>query len=77
MPLASSDDSIVSLKMLMHELGFRGIDMTPVYDERTKDAVKEIQAKHGIMADGIVGPLTKIILYNEKGSLKIPHIARN
>lgn len=73
-PFDAPNESIVILKMLMHEIGFHGLDINPVYDEQTKEAVKNLQKKHGIGVDGIVGPLTKIILYNEKRSLRIPHI---
>jgi general secretion pathway protein A len=73
-PLDSSKDSIVTLKMLMRDMGFSDIDMSPVYDELTRKAITEVQQRSGIKVDGVVGPLTKIILYNEIGSLKIPHI---
>ena len=73
-PLDSPKDSIVTLKMLMRDMGFSDIDMSPVYDELTRKAITEVQQKSGIKVDGVVGPLTKIILYNEMGSLKIPHI---
>ncbi len=67
-------DSIVTLKMLMTDIGYTDIEISPFYDERTKEAVKEIQKKHGIVVDGVVGPLTKIVLYNENADLGIPHI---
>jgi general secretion pathway protein A len=73
-PGNASEDSIVTLKMLLKEIGFDYLDLAPAYDQQTELAVKEIQQKHGVPADGIVGPLTKIILYNEKKSLSIPHI---
>ena len=73
-PMESSKDSIRALKMLMRDIGFSDIDMNPVYDEVTRKAIKEIQKKNGLRADGVVGPLTKIILYNEMKSLKTPHI---
>ncbi len=60
--------------MHLHDMGYNKIKIDPVYDDQTKAAVKKIQAKYGLKADGLVGPLTKIVLYNEKKSLKIPHI---
>jgi len=60
--------------MLMHDLGFSEIEINPVYDDKTRDAVRLVQEKHGIRPDGIVGPLTRIVLYNEKKTLNIPHI---
>jgi len=73
-PTNAPRDSIVTLKMLMQDIGFSEIEISPVYDKPTMDAVRVIQERHGLRVDGIVGPLTKIVLYNEKKSLKIPHI---
>ena len=46
----------------------------PKYSQKVSTLLTSIQEKYGIIVDGIVGPMTKIVLYNEKGSLKIPHI---
>lgn len=73
-PLTSPQESIIALKMHLHDMGYDKIKINPVYDDQTKAAVKKIQIKYGLKADGLVGPLTKIVLYNEKKSLKIPHI---
>jgi len=73
-PTNSSDDTILTLKMHLRDIGFDEIKITPVYDIQAKKAVKEIQKKHGIPVDGFVGSLTKIVLYNENKSLKIPHL---
>jgi general secretion pathway protein A len=73
-PQASSD-SVLTLKMFMHELGYEDLDITPAYDDKTARAIKQVQRNHGIVADGIVGPMTKIALYNEKAGLAIPHLA--
>ncbi len=73
-PLDSPKDSIITLKMLMQDIGFNKVEISPFYDDSTQQAVKEIQEKHGIRIDGIVGSLTKIVLYNEKKYLGIPHI---
>ncbi|MBW2606259.1 MAG: AAA family ATPase [Deltaproteobacteria bacterium] len=73
-PITSPQESIIALKMHLHDIGYDKIKINPVYDDKTRAAVKKIQKKYGLKADGIVGPLTKIVLYNEKKSLKIPHI---
>ena len=73
-PLTSPQESIIALKMHLHDIGYNKIKIDPVYDEQTKAAIKTIQAKYGLKADALVGPLTKIVLYNEKKSLKLPHI---
>lgn len=70
-----SSDAVLTLKMFMHDLGYQEIEITPTYDEKTAKAVKQIQRKHEIPVDGVVGPLTKIVLYNEKSTLNIPRLA--
>ncbi len=73
-PRDTSDDAVVTLKMLLRDIGFGDIEINTVYDDQAKEAVEKIQEKHGLRVDGVVGPLTKIILYNEMKSLAIPHI---
>ena len=68
-------DPVLTLKMFMHDLGYKDMDITPVYDEKTALAIKQVQRKHGIPVDGVVGPLTKIVLYSEKAALNIPRLA--
>ena len=70
----SSEDSIITLKSHLRDIGFNEVEISPFYDNRTRDAVQHIQEKHGIPVDGIVGPMTKIVLYNETESLKVPRI---
>ena len=70
-------DSVVTLKMMLTDMGFSDIVVNPDYDKATQEAVKKIQVKNGILPDGVVGPFTKIILYNEHGSFEIPHIRAN
>ncbi len=66
--------SVIALKMLLNDIGFNDVKINSFYDEKTIESVKEVQKRHGIAVDGIVGPLTKIVLYNEKKSLAIPHL---
>jgi general secretion pathway protein A len=71
----NSGDSVLTLKMFMHELGYKEVDVTPAYDDKTARVIKQFQRKHGILVDGVVGPLTKMALYNEKASLNIPRLS--
>ena len=73
-PKGSNEDSIITLKLLLHELGFSNIALNSDYDDWTRYAIEEIQAKYGIPVDGFVGPLTKIILYREKNSYEMPRL---
>lgn len=71
-PKHSNKDSIITLKLLLHELGFSEVEINETYDGATRRAIEEIQAKYGIPVDGFVGPLTKMILYQEKESFNVP-----
>ncbi len=73
-PRDAPKESVVTLKMLLRDIGFDGIKINAHYDKPAKDAVRAIQEKHGIGIDGIVGAKTKIVIYNENKELKIPHI---
>jgi general secretion pathway protein A len=68
--------SVVVLKQLLWELGHSHLIIDDHYDAPTRNVVREIQAKHGLVVDGLVGDLTKIVLYNEKQGLPIPHLRR-
>jgi general secretion pathway protein A len=73
-PTSASKDSIITLKLLLHELGFSGVEINDKYDDWTRRAIEEVQAKYGITVDGFVGPLTKMILYQEKKSFEMPRL---
>jgi len=73
----SSSDAVVGLKTFLRDLGYEGIDLGPSYDEQTILVIKGIQAKHGIPTDGLVGPLTKIVLYHEHRGLNVPRLAES
>ncbi len=74
-PTDAPDDSLLALKVLLRNIGFQNIPINTVYDPQTIDAVKIIQSRHGMKTDGVVGVLTKIILYNEAKTFAIPHLS--
>lgn len=75
-PTQSYKDSVITLKLLLQEIGFENVVIDEKYDAFTQNAVESIQAKYGIPVDGYVGPLTKIILYREKDSFKMPQLSK-
>jgi general secretion pathway protein A len=75
-PAQTYKDSIITLKLLLQDLGFENVSIDDQYDGLTQHAVETIQAKYGIPVDGYVGPLTKIILYKEKDSFKMPQLSK-
>lgn len=75
-PISAPKSAIVTLKMLLQDIGFNSITNDDNYDTQAELAVKEIQAKYGLKVDGRVGPLTKIALYQEKNAWKAPYLNR-
>lgn len=73
-PYGAPKESVFTLKMMLRDIGFTEIPLDYEYDGTTRAAVEQIQERHGIEVDGIVGARTKIAVYNEKKDLKIPHI---
>ena len=73
-PLNYTEENIITLKKLMHDIGFSEIKINPLYDNATRKAVENIQRRYGIQVDGIVGPTTKIALYSEKRFDRMPRI---
>jgi len=73
-PAQTYKDSVITLKILLQDLGFENVTIDDQYDDFTQKAVESIQAKYGIPVDGYVGPLTKIVLYKEKDSSEMPNL---
>ena len=73
-PIDCPQNSITTLKMFLRDIGFKEVEINPFYDDKTRQAVKEIQKKYGLYVDGTVGSTTKIALYNEKKVFKRPYI---
>jgi len=71
----SEGSAVKTLKYILQQLGYRQLDTTDRYDKETFEIIKHIQKKNGIKTDGLVGPLTKIILYNESIAFEKPSLA--
>ncbi len=68
--------SVLSVKLILRQIGFTSIELTPIYDDPVKKAVKQIQAKYGLIEDGMVGPMTKLAFIQEKNELSTPFLKR-
>ncbi|WP_319522868.1 AAA family ATPase [uncultured Desulfosarcina sp.] len=73
-PINSPEDVILSLKGHLKALGFPVGEMDATYDLVTRETIERIQARHGLDVDGMVGPQTKIVLYNDDKTLEIPRL---
>lgn len=65
-------EAVLNLKMMLRQLGYKGIEVTPAFDAATRQAIFDFQNRIGLPADGVVGPQTKIALYNTRPELDIP-----
>lgn len=73
-PDNAPESSVISLKMLLVDLGYTDITLDGTYDDLTRKIVTDVQARYGITADGRVDDLTKILLYTEKKLFSIPSL---
>jgi hypothetical protein len=67
---------IMSLKNILLQLGYNHIVLTEIYDAETKKVIKDIQKKYGLHVDGLVGPFTKVALYNESREFIKPSLVK-
>jgi general secretion pathway protein A len=74
-PINAPGDVILSLKGHLKDLGFPVGAMDTTYDRVTRETIERIQARHGLQVDGMVGPQTKIVLYNDDETLDIPRLS--
>jgi general secretion pathway protein A len=55
--------AVVRLQELLRRAGAVGVETTGTFDAATSRAVVDFQGAHRLDADGLVGPLTRIVLY--------------
>ncbi|HKJ13497.1 MAG TPA: AAA family ATPase [Desulfobulbales bacterium] len=72
----SRGQDVLTLKKLLLRLGYSSVIITDSYDNDTVQLIKDIQAKHSLHVDGIVGTFTKIALYNESSEFIKPSLVR-
>lgn len=73
-PYGAPKESVFTLKMMLRDMGFDEIPLDYEYGDAAREVIKEIQGRHGLEVDGIVGARTKIVIYNEKKDFNMPHI---
>lgn len=64
--------AVRAVKKLLLRAGYDHLEMTPVFDFQTQQAVIDFQLKHNLEPDGLVGPLTKMFLIKETESASFP-----
>jgi general secretion pathway protein A len=74
-PVSSAPETVIALKLLLRDMGHADIAIAPTYDELTEQAIRQVQIKYGLKVDGLVGPITKICLYNDNPKLWQPRLS--
>jgi general secretion pathway protein A len=67
--------AVVQLQQLLRRIGVAGVKPTGTFDAGTSRAVVEFQRSHRLDADGLVGPLTRIVLYAAGTEYRRPRLA--
>jgi len=70
----SWSEAVKSLKMLLRDLNYKGDFSSGSYDADIREFIEDVQRKKGLEVDGVVGPFTKIILFNEKADFIKPSL---
>jgi general secretion pathway protein A len=67
--------SVVQLQELLRRVGATVIEPTGTFDSGTSRAVVDFQRRNQLAADGLVGPLTRIVLYATATGYRRPALA--
>lgn len=70
-------NSLLRVKKLLMRIGYDEIVPTPVYDPSMRRSIQDFQSRHQLTSDGLVGPLTKILLIKEAGEIDVPLLNQN
>ena len=76
-PGDAREEAVITLKLLLRDMGYNDIDISPEYDANTRNVITQIQRQYGLTVDGVVGSMTKIALYKEKKLLEIPSLGKS
>jgi general secretion pathway protein A len=63
---------VLRLQELLRKVGKAGVAKTGVFDDATREAVREFQRTQRLAEDGVVGPFTRIALYAAAGAYERP-----
>ena len=66
--------AVKSLKILLRDLNYIDDSSSGIYDAATREFIEDFQRKNGLEVDGVVGPFTKIVLFNEKADFVKPSL---
>ena len=66
------DEEVKLLQQRLKDLGYYTGNITGVYNDATTEAVKEFQKKSSLEEDGVLGPITRTVLYGVNAIYAVP-----
>jgi len=69
-------EGVLWLQRSLAELRYLDRSPTNRFDAPTRDALRRFQSDHGLVADGVAGPLTQIAVYAGIGRYPVPRLSR-
>jgi len=70
------EKAVHAIKALLTNIGYDQIVDSPVFDQQTKQAILDFQKRHFLEPDGLIGPLTKILLIQKAQAVNYPQLSR-
>ena len=67
--------AVLVVKNLLRKIGYHHLPIDPVFDYETRRAIRDFQAGHQLGVDGLVGPVTKMMLLREAGMAQMPYLS--
>jgi general secretion pathway protein A len=71
----SVGEDVMKLQQMLARIGEYQGSFSSSYDRPTSEAIARFQRSRRLVADGVVGPLTKILLYEAVGAFDHPRLA--
>lgn len=71
---AAPERTIAMIKSLLRRVGYSQLGSDPVFDADTRRMVIDFQMRHNLVPDGLVGPVTKMLLIKETGAVDAPRL---
>lgn len=67
--------AVDAIKDLLRRAGYDQIVMDSIYDKQTRMAILDLQKRNHLIPDGLIGPLTKILLIKEANAANFPKLS--
>jgi general secretion pathway protein A len=66
--------AVLGVQHLLRQIGYDQVPLSSVFDPITREAVEDFQKNHLLVPDGLVGPVTKIMLLRTAENHAMPHL---